>query len=423
MRFKKIIITAIVVAVPLSAFFFTLHMVASASSAEEPYSIFILAGQSNAEGTYSYRNVLPAGTGPTMHDHPGDTATGLWLAGADGQGPADGFQIIQFFSGVSSAGWVDSGDGTPNKLKNLNYAQRAGQFGSELGIGRYTYDMGRRKVIVLKVTYGFQSLAPSNSVFIPFDWNINSVNKSYARLKNEFSLLTQKIKAEGQTYTVDGFFWMQGETDTLQPSYSAAYQTYLTDLTNAARTDFQMHPASHIVAGKISLKKCVETSYPNTGNYCGFPYLGSLDPIGLAPVNYLWTLHGARHKVVRNAMQYVADHDDDKVVKMDVVETADLVRGSDNVHLSATSQIELGRRFVNMYTLPKRVEGSNDYDGDGILNNLEDTGTSACNLVGTQQGLTGGGSKASNANLGDDDCDGDNYPNYLDRVNGLGSGL
>lgn len=425
MRFKKVIITAIIVAVPLSAFFLTMTMFVSASSDQEPYSIFIVAGQSNAEGTNSFTYDLPAGTGVDKASHPADASTGLWIAGADGVGPVDLLGVIWTFSGNSAAGWWDSNDGTGNKLRQLTYQQRAQQFGPELGIARHAYEMGRRKMIILKVTYGFQSLAPASGGFIPFDWNIHSTNKSYARLKNEFKLLTDKIKADGHTYTVDGFFWQQGETDTLQESFASTYQQNFTEFTNAVRTDFQMHPASHIVAGKISLMRCVEMSYPD--NVCGFPSLRAVSPSPeLADFVYAHPQHGARMQTVRRAFQYVADNDQNYPVKVDTVETADIPRGADAVHLNAAGQLELGRRFINMYALPQRLEGSNDYDGDGIPNNREDTGTSGCHLVGTDQGNTyngPGGSKAGNGNLGDDDCDNDGYPNYLDRINGRGSGL
>lgn len=419
MRFKKVIITAIVVAVPLSAFFLTMNMFVSASSAEEPYSIFIVAGQSNAEGTNSFANDLPPGTGINQASYPGDANTGLWIAGADGVGPVDLLGVIAQFSGDSPAGWWDSNDGTGNKLRNLTYHQRAGQFGPEIGAARHAYEMGRRKMIFLKVTYGFQSLSQASGGFIPFDWNIYSVNKSYARLKSEFNQLTQKIRDEGQTYTVDGFFWMQGETDTLQASFANSYQTNFTQFTDAIRNDFQMHPTSHIVAGKISLMRCVEMSYPD--NVCGFPLLTAVSPAPvLANPVYAHPEHGARMQTVRNAIQYVADNDQNYSVKVDTVETADIPRGADAVHLAAAGQLELGRRFINMYALPQRVEGSNDYDGDGIPNPEEDKGRGAtCPLI--VWGVTI--NAANNGNLGDDDSDCDGYPDYLDRINGIGSGL
>ena len=112
-------------------------------------------------------------------------------------------------------------------------------------------------------------------------------------------------------------------------------------------------------------------------------------------------------------------------IKVDIVETGDLSRGLDNVHLSELSQIELGRRFVNMYKLPLRYDSDSarlpvsatpqDFDGDGVSNPAEDTGRgAACQLAYNA---------SANGNLGDDDTDCDGYPNYLDRVIELGSGI
>lgn len=425
-RYRVFLAVLVLLAMPVGLFLLYMQSPTQAADSDEPYSIFIVAGQSNAEGSNAFRSDLPAGTGFSSQNHPADAETGLWLAGADGKGPEGLEGIAQVFSGQNPAGWYDSNDGTGNKLRDLTYVQRNGTIGSEVGFARAAYEKGRRKVIILKVTYGFQTLAKSTSVFVPFDFNTESgPTKSYNRMKTEFNLLTEQLKTQNKKYTVDGLFWIQGETDTLQESYASAYQENFTKFVNAARTDFQMSPLSHIVAAKISLMNCVELSYPTTGDYCGFPYAGGLEPLTIAPIPFAHPLQGARMRKVRDALQYVADHDQDSPVKVDVVETVDLPRGRDWIHMTTAAQIELGRRFANMYQLPLRYDSDSsklssaaDYDGDGILNPEEDTGDRACGLTtGT------GGANFNNGNLGDDDCDGDGYPNYLDRVNGVGNGL
>jgi hypothetical protein len=116
------------------------------------------------------------------------------------------------------------------------------------------------------------------------------------------------------------------------------------------------------------------------------------------------------------------------------MEKADQPRGPDNLHYTEVGMITHGKRMTNMYRMPYRVDGSNvqvgnqirtptDFDGDGISNSQEDTGNAPCSLVGTSQAFLQGGPNANNGNLGDDDCDNDGFPNYLDRINGPGSGL
>lgn len=428
-RYRLFLTAFIMLAMPVGLFLLYMKSPAKASIVDEPYSIIILAGQSNAEGSNTRRDQLPAPTpgdpvgGKGMQYYqPADTETGLWVAGADGATPQTIQEFLFQLGGGTIVGWYGSnesfgspGTGNPNdKLVNLNYKQLKGVMGSDIGIGRNLYEVGRRKVIILKVTYGFQSLAKSTSSYVPYDWNVESVGKSYDKLKSEFGLLTNKIKNDGGTYTVDGFMWMQGETDGLEESYTAQYKDNMTALTTAARTDFQMHPDAHFVIGKVTMTTCIDNSFPNTGDYCGYPYLGGLENFSVAPFNYAQPLMAGRERRIRDAQQFVADQSD----KIDVVDTGDLKRSSDFTHMNEASQSELGRRFVNMYRLPYRNEGSNDYDGDGFLNPAEDTGNRACGLLSGS-----GGVNLGNKNLGDDDCDGDGYPNYIDALNGVGNGL
>ena len=104
---KRFFITLVVVFVPIMAVFFGMMSLTFADPGdEEPYSVFILAGQSWAEGTNSFRVNLPAGTGIDKQNHPADTATGFWWAGADGNGPDTLLEYIEYFNGISPAGWM-----------------------------------------------------------------------------------------------------------------------------------------------------------------------------------------------------------------------------------------------------------------------------------------------------------------------------
>lgn len=424
MKLKKILLSTLIFFVPLVGVFFSIHAIIEADSVDEPYSIIVVAGQSWAEGTNSYRSELPTGNGIDKMSHPADTQTGFWWAGADGAGPTDVFEFFDFyFNGQSPAGWMQSGGNNATgaaRLRNLNDQQRSGFFGPELSASRELYDKGRRKVIVLKVSYGFQSLAKSNSPMVPFDFNPEpGRNKGYDRIKTEFNALTSYLRSINQKYTVDGFYWLQGGTDSMQNEWAAAYEQNFTNLTNSVRTDLQLHPAAQIVAIKMSMKYCMEESYPTTiYEYCGFPYAQSIEPLQAGPLDGIHSINASRQRTVRTALQKVADNDQNQRVKVSVVEVADLPMATDKIHYSEAGNIELGRRLVNMYKLPLRFEGDSDYDDDGVQNSAEDTGSRACSLTNGD-----GGSNAGNGNLGDDDCDNDGYPNYLDRVNGLGSGL
>jgi hypothetical protein len=164
--------------------------------------------------------------------------------------------FIQFQAGINPAGWVQSGGNAVGnngslRMKTLMNGQTRNGLdgfnevvGPEFGIGRSLYDKGKRKVIILKVSYGFQALAQTNSTVVPFDWNTESVSpsdakmKSYAKLKSEFEKLTTYIKSPSglnAKYSVDGFFWTQGGTDTLQQSFADAYESNFRNLVTKSK--------------------------------------------------------------------------------------------------------------------------------------------------------------------------------------------
>lgn len=460
MRLSRILIGIVILGVPALVFFAILTSISSADTAEEPYSIYIIAGQSQAEGSNSTRSNLPNDSeGFNKRVHPADAETKFWWAGADGAGPKSFAEALEFvFQGKTFVGWTFSGYGGANpsdlNTRMSNLALGNGQkrndspqnpneiFGPEYGIARTLYEQGRRKTIILKVSYGFQSLAQSSIKEIPFDWNTTdwyNRNKSYRVLVEEFNRLTQHITDQGGTYTVDGFFWHQGGTDAVEQKYADVHQTNFSNLLDDARTRFELHPDAHFVAAKIGYQFCSHKSIPPTSvnyQFCGFPWAYRIDPeptfvellnpdtSNPASVRVAHKRYLARLAKVKQSLQDNADARS----WVDVFEVEDLKRSSDNLHFNELSQLEIGRRFANMYRMPYRPPLSEtnraDYDKDGKSNKQEDTGNLACELIGTPQANGAGGDKAGNGNLGDDDCDGDGYPNYIDRQDGvIGGGL
>lgn len=447
MKISRIIVSLLIFGIPAFVFFLLLTGLSAADSDEEPYSIYIIAGQSQAEGSNSFRDALENDSlGFDKYSHEGDDDTGFWWAGADGKGPDGLLEFISlFYSGNTVAGWTYSGwsnvddgavrlkDLSPENSQKRSESSPSKLFGPEYGVARTLYDKGRRKVIILKVSYGFQSLAQSNSPLVPYDWNVKDFetrNKSYKVLDTEFKRLTDYITNDlGQKYTVDGFFWHQGGTDTLDPEYASDYNQNFDDLVNDARIRFKLQPDAHFVAAKISYQHCVDYSIPpneTTPQYCGFPYLKELEPftaIDLLNKTANRTAHAKyteRINLVRAALQDVAD----QYSWVDVVDNGDLTRSSDNIHLNELAQLEMGKRFVEMYRLPYRPAFGgplqNDYDNDGILNSQEDSGRGVnCQIELDGQVVE----TANNGNLGDDDTDCDGYPDYVDALVGPGRGF
>lgn len=61
----------------------------------------------------------------------------------------------------------------------------------------------------------------------------------------------QKIIDEGNTYTILGMFWMQGENDALKIEAANSYEANLTSFINAYRTTFNL-PKMPFIAGQIN---------------------------------------------------------------------------------------------------------------------------------------------------------------------------
>ncbi len=340
------------------------------------YSVLVLAGQSNAQGDTSFVSSM----NPPLGSHPADSATKIMWSTGDDQ-----LTVTRFNS-------------SSTELLPLTSVQPKNYFGPEIGIARNLWDQGRRNMVFLKVTYGLQRLAqtPSNEFGGLADWNVNSVGKSYDMLKQRRLDLAAIMQANGDTYSIDAFYWMQGESDAVKAETVENYQANLTELLDSVKQDLEMHPDAINILGKISGQQCLSNVYNLIYNPSGCAV--SVCILAVHPCSTFEKVTQGNNNV-RQAIQNIADSDP----KTFVVETEDLLRGADFIHLTAASQLTLGRRMANpQFVLPYRAEDSDDYDGDGITNIEED--------------VNGDG------NLGNDDSDGDGIPDYLDSIFGPGGG-
>lgn len=339
------------------------------SSPGTEWTVVVVAGQSNAEGSNSFVANMPEGE--KLGQHPADDQSYIWWRAADGAAPANATEFFQALTnpGYNPAGWISSESTDPNmeglvKISDLDQPTPVGQkglFGPEVGIVRELYDQGRRNIIVLKVSYGFQALAISNSQFIPYDWYPDipgqpQRNKSYTNLTQAYGELKNFITSRGDTYKVSGIFWLQGETDSLDSGYTAAYKTNLDLLVNRLKTDLELDPAGHIVLRKFNLRPCLDNAYPAVGNYCGAGYALGLENASFSTIlNFLTInaiqsipLNASRIRTVRQSIQDIAD----KYDWVDTVETDQLPFGNDFIHLNERGQLDVGRRMVKMYEVP-----------------------------------------------------------------------
>jgi len=274
-------ITVLAVFVAVAFIVFLAYRSMSTAADSKQWNVYIVAGQSNAEGTNSFLSDMPEGQ--KLGQHPADTDPNNFIIW---EGAAGAVDII----GGAPAEWVQSknSDGTRLiKISELNnewsgqvkQSQRSRQFGPEIGMLRELYDKGERNIIILKVSYGFQALAQANSQFQPFDWNPNSQNKSYQKLKDNYNELKNWASSRGDTIKIKGVLWLQGESDTLDSVYSSSYEANIRSLVTKLKEDLSedWHEKAHIVLRKFNFRNCIDNYYPFTGNYCGFGVVGKLE--------------------------------------------------------------------------------------------------------------------------------------------------
>jgi hypothetical protein len=194
------------------------------AQAVEVLPVFVFAGQSNANG-FGIPSQLPAGLRPAqpnvLFDNAYVNATPAWAPLQPPTEPASRYQ----FGGQY----------------NTDYAN--GAFGAELTTGRgISSAMGGRQVAEVKFSQGGTSLAvdwnpdtPAGQMLYPS--MVSRVNASVAALQ---SLNPTK------TVAIQGFFWMQGESDADGPTY----QANLTNLIARVRTDFG-NPNLPFIVGQL----------------------------------------------------------------------------------------------------------------------------------------------------------------------------
>lgn len=305
--------------------------VAISFSSGQPYSVLVVAGQSNAVGNESLVN---------------DGAFNLFGSSAD---PADTDTHLLFSNSTHNNGADASALTTPQPSSEGTI------FGPEVGLARRLHQLGRRRVVILKVAFSGQPLAQSSSENL--DWNVHSTNEAYARLLARASQLNTWFNHQRASYSYDGFYWMQGEADS-KAGLAPLYEQNLRDLFTQARSDLNMNPSAQFVIGKTSTSASTQFGYDLSGDTHCAPYTCA-------------QVEGFNQQV-RAAQQAVAD----SMPNTSIVETEDLPHIGFKVHLSNQGQLLLGQRFANITEqssakrLPTQKQGLlKSFEQVGIIKN------------------------------------------------------
>lgn len=189
----------------------TVAVAANISFAED-LDLFIIAGQSNAQGWQ----------GDATH-YPKDTE------GLD--------QSIRFY-------WVTPGhsssDGKWTTMKAQGGRFPQGHFGLEVTFARFLKKAGYNPSI-FKYSLGSTSIAK--------DWNGPGDGKMYDQMVKEFEKALSLIRDEGHKANVRGFIWIQGESDAMTPVMAEAYKGRLKKLIDNIRNNVTKVPELPVVLG------------------------------------------------------------------------------------------------------------------------------------------------------------------------------
>ena len=282
----------------LISFLVLATLVRRSSAAER--AVIIVAGQSNALNWHAAGDQLP----PDPRD------ADILFYFETGAPPERGAAVP--FNATSNGKWVTLA--LQRQEPFVRYEREF--FGPEMSLARRVARVsGIRELAVIKVAYFGTNLAA--------DWNpaATTGNQLYARLRMHVDAALRLLRDRSETPRIVGFFWMQGETDGTNSTHAAAYADHLRSFIARVRRDHDT-PALPFVLGRI----------------------------GPQP---------AKGYVHQNAVRIAQVQVAERVPAMAWVDTDDLVRDTDGIHLLAPGVIALGERMANAWqTLDRRAAAS-----------------------------------------------------------------
>lgn len=270
----------------------------TAAIAGPPLRVLIVAGQSNVLNWHAAAAAIPP--------DPADSGILFWHV--SGAPPSRGLAVP--VNATSDGRWTTLG--AQRQEPFVRYERDF--FGPEITLGRALQRDGEAPVAIIKVGFFGTALAT--------DWRPAATegDRLYARLLAEVAAARSALA--GRPHEIDGFFWMQGETDANREDHARAYPENLRNLITALRRDLRA-PDLPFILGRI----------------------GPPPPRGYA------------HQEVVRAAQSAAPGLAPAVA---VVDTDDLPRDTDGVHLLADGVLALGRRWAEAWGQLRSPQESSD---------------------------------------------------------------
>jgi len=207
----------------------------------------------------------------------------------------------------------------------------AGYFGPEIGFGNRMAELyPDRQIAIIKHAVGGTSLGA--------DWNPGVNSSDISHFGPQYTIFVETVNsgintliAQGYTPVIRGMLWQQGERDARYSAQGPVYDRNLSHFIKRVRAQF---------------------------NAPSMPFLfGQVLPVALAGYDY-------RDQVRQGQLN--VDQDSGHIFATDgarLVLTDDLPMNSDNLHISAAGQIELGTRFAHA-TGSVVAANAVDFNGD-----------------------------------------------------------
>jgi hypothetical protein len=257
-----------------------------------PCAVFIVAGQSNALNWHAAAHAMPASAADAS----------ILFYFETGAPPDREFAVP--FNATSNGQWTRLG--AQRQEPFMRYERDF--FGPEISLARRLrqHDSSRQeKYAIIKVAYFGTSLA--------HDWHPDAAtgNRLYARLCEHINEGCAQLQRQGYNPRPAGFFWMQGETDGADARAASAYAQNLRTFIRRLRADLKTD-ALPFVLGRI----------------------GPPTPRG-----------HAHQELVRTAQAEVGA----ATPHVAWVDTDDLPRDTDGVHLLAPGVLRLGERMAEAW--------------------------------------------------------------------------
>ena len=271
---------------------------AVADAADRP--VLIVAGQSNVLNWHADAAALP----PDPRDH---EVAFYFHSGAP---PSKSGTMSTPFNATSGGAWT-----TLRAQRQEPYSRYAREFfGPEISLARKLRDTGLHRLAVVKTGYFGTTLAE--------DWRpgASSGNRLYRLMFEQVQQALALLRRAGDEPRVVGFFWMQGETDGANATHAEQYEENLRAFVARVRADF---------AGEVQTGASEPQPLPFV--------LGRVGPP--PPRGYPF------QDRVRAAQVRVAE----SVPGVRWVDTDDLGRDTDNIHLLPPGVLTLGERWAEAW--------------------------------------------------------------------------